>query len=392
MVTPVEQIKSSLLGLIAPEEGTRLEQALVDVAARIQEHDRRRRKIAGILKELKGRVNLAGAGELALEEISENYFTRTVERDELPDTTVIGVDGGLLTQQLHGLDLILVRAVAAIFHYIDGELEGTEYHPSESPPPKLVGLTEPLDAREFELVVGVERQLAEIERAIQAAASGSADLLLLDGSVVPQYIDRSIQGRRPLKSYQKLFSMYNELYEACAGAGIMLAGVVKDSRSSRFIDIIQRKVVPALPELSPEEQEVLENSRDTVLLDRVLEVGERTLAFRYAEKPADYVLRDLGKWASMVRVFYMKAVPYDRPLRVEFLDCGDGAAEVADRVASLVYSLSAHHDAFGLPPVLIEADARARLHGEEICMVRDSIVDFLGPSVILDLRRHRWPF
>jgi len=391
MVTAVEQVKSSFEGSIAPEEGTRMEQALVDLAERIREHDRRRRKIAEVLKGLKRLVNPTEVEGPAFEEISENYFTKMVRRDGLSDATVIGVDGGLLTQQLHGLDLILVRAVAAIFHYIEGELDGAEYYPSEFPPPKLVDLTEPLDAREFELMVGAERQLAELELAIQAATSRSADLLLLDGSVVPQYIDRSVQGHRALKSYRKLFGTFSELYEVCASTGTMLAGAVKDSRSSRFIDILRRKVFPSLPELSPEEREVLENSRDTVLLDRVLEVGERTLTFCYAENPAE-VLRDLGEWAGRTRVFYMKVVPYDRPLRVEFVDWSDGSVGLADRVASLVYSLSAHHDAFGLPSVLIEADARARLHGEEICMVRDSIVDFLGPSVTLDLRRHRWPF
>ena len=370
---------------------TVVEQALVELAERIREHDRRRRKIAEVLKGLKGRANPAGAGEPTFEEISENYFTKTVGRHGLSDTTVIGVDGGLLTQQLHGLDLILVRAVASIFHYIGGELNGAEYYPNEFPSPKLVDLTEPLDAREFEFMVGVERQLAELELAIQTADSRHANLLLLDGSVVPQYVDRSVQGHRALKSYRKLFGMFSELYEVCASTGTMLAGAVKDSRSSRFIDILERKVFPSLPELSPDEQEVLANSRDTVLLDRVLEVGERTSSFRYAENPAD-VLRDLGEWAGRIHVFYVKVVPYDRPLRVEFVDCSDGAAGMADRVASLIYSLSAHHDAFGLPSVLIEADARARLHEEEICMVRDSIVDFLGPSMTLDLRRHRWPF
>jgi hypothetical protein len=390
MVTAME-LKSSAEGPIAPEGGIRLEQALADLAERIREHDRRRRKIADALKGLKGRVNPNEVDGPAFGEISESYFTRTVRRDELSDKTVIGVDGGLLTQQLHGLDLILVRAVAAIFHYTDGELDEVEYFPSEFPPPRLVDLTEPIDAREFELVVGVERQLAELQMAIQAVTSRSADLLLLDGSVAPQYIDRSVQGHRALRSYRRLIGTFGKLYEACDSTGTLLAGAVKDSRSSRFIDILRRKVLSFLPELSPEEREVLENSRDTVLLDRVLEVGERTFAFRYAENPGD-VLKDLGKWASRIHVFYMKVVPYDRPLRVEFVDGGDGTSGMAERVASLLYSLSAHHDAFGLPSVLIEADARARLHGEEICMVRDSLADFLGPSVTLDLRRHRWPF
>lgn len=376
---------------MSQEEGIRPEQALIDLAKRIREHDKRRRRIAEILRRFKGHGKPVKVSGDASKEIMEGCFTRTVEHDGLFDTTVIGVDGGLLSQQLHGLDLILIRAVAAIFHYTEGELGEAEYYPSESPPPKLVDLTEPLDAKEFEFIVGVERQLAEIELAVEAVRSKDVDLLLLDGSILPQYIDRPTHNHRVLKSYHKLISAFSKLYETCAGKRTLLAGAVKDSRSSRFIDILRRKVLPALPELSPEEMEVLENSRDTVLLDRVLEVGERTLTFRYAENPLD-ALGDLGEWADGVHVFYIKAVPYDRPLRVEFADFGKGEAEVADRVASLVYSLSAHHDAFGLPSVLIEADARARLHGEEIGIARDIIIDLLGPSVILDLRRHRWPF
>ncbi|MEM3453150.1 MAG: hypothetical protein QW835_05950, partial [Candidatus Hadarchaeum sp.] len=71
---------------------------------------------------------------------------------------------------------------------------------------------------------------------------------------------------------------------------------------------------------------------------------------------------------------------------------GADAAETADRVASLVYALSSHHEEFGLPSVIIEADASARLAEEELSWVRDIISARLDPAFAPDLRRERKPF
>jgi hypothetical protein len=329
-----------------------------------------------------------------MEEIIEPSLVKLVEQDALTNLTVAGVDGGMLEQQLHGLDLILVRAVAVIFHYRDAGLERAEYFPSEMPFPRLIDVAEPLDAREFELLAGMERQLTELGLATEALRVNEVELLLLDGSVVPQYIDRFPHNQSLLERYHKLLDAYTKLYETCAESGTLLAGAVKDSRGGRFVDILRRRVLPGLGGLGLEQKEleVLERSRDTVLLDHVLEVGERTFTFRYAEKPASYVLRDLGEWAMRVYAFYLKTVPFDRPLRLEFVDFKDEPVQTADCIASLIYALSFHHDAFGLPSVLIEADACARLTEEDLSIVRDSIADRLGPSALLDLRRHRRPF
>jgi hypothetical protein len=362
------------------------EDTLASIAERIRRQEGQRRKVAEAL---------AGLREVTLEEgeeITEHSLVKLVKQDTLANLTVAGVDGGMLEQQLHGLDLILVRAVAAIFHYRDAGLERAEYFPSEMPFPRLIDVAEPLDAREFELLAGMERQLAELELATEALRANEVRLLLLDGSVVPQYIDRFPHNQNLLERYHNLIDAYTRLYEACAESGTLLAGAVKDSRGGRFIDILKRRVLPSFGMLGRQELEVLERSRDTVLLDHVLGVGERTFIFRYAESPSSYVLRDLGGWATKVYVFYLKTVPFDRPLRVEFIDCGGRPIEAANQIASLVYALSSHHDAFGLPSVLIEADACARLAEEDLCIVRDSIADRLGPSALLDLRRHRKPF
>ncbi|KUO40600.1 MAG: hypothetical protein AVW06_02335 [Hadesarchaea archaeon DG-33-1] len=392
MISSVEKLSSF-------QECAELENTLVGIAERILEQNERRRRVAEALQKLKGRIDLTRVDESEVKEVMEPSFIKAVERDGLENVVVAGIDGGVLSQQLHGLDLILVRAVAAIFHYSGGELSAAEYSPGSVPSPRLISATEPLDARELELIIGVERQLAELKLAVQALRTKSPDVLLLDGSIVSQYVDRFSHGSRLTKLYGKLMDAFSELYRSCTETGVPLAGVVKDSRSARFIDIFRRKVLPSLEGGLPSDEaltfsknmEILNNSRDTVLLDHVLNVGERSFTFSYAGNPAS-ALRDLDGWGSKIFAFYLKTVPYDRPLRVEFLDLNVGQSRIADRIASLVYALSAHHAAFGLPSVLIEADVCARLSEEDLDMVRDSITARLGPFAPMDLRRHMIPF
>ncbi len=378
-----------------------LEDTLIRITERIRDQEQKRRMIAEVLKRLRQRINLSELEGEKDSEIAENKLSIKVEKTPISDSRVMGVDGGVLSRRLHGLDLVLVRAVAAIFDHKDGELSNAEYYPSEMPTPRLMSIDEPLDSRELELLIGMQRQLTELQLAIEALKAYEVDAALLDGSVVPQYVDRFPHTPKVLKLYQKLIKTFIELYEVCARRKIPLAGAVKDSRSARFIDIFQRKVLPILiddDQFSSSDiltmrgnKGVLSNSRDTIFLDHLLDVGERSFTFHYAKPPAK-VLGDLGKWATRIYAFYIKSVPYDRPLRVEFIDGTNSTPQVADRVASLIHALSAHHDACALPSVLLEADACARLAEEELTIIKDNIADRLEPSTLLDLRRQRRPF
>lgn len=377
--------------------GTRvdLESTLLEIVERIRERNARQRMAAEFIRGLKGSESLVGLVELGCSGVIEDGLVSRVEPAALMDATIAGVDGGVLASSLHGLDLVMTRAVAAIFTYQAGELAEADYFPSEMPEPRLVSISEPLDAHELELVVSMERQLEELRLAASAIEVCDAELLLLDGSVVPQYLERSFRGKMSSQLQHTLLEAYLRLYEACAASGILLAGVVKDSRGARFMEVLKR-VLLALKERDPAhaspltvDGEELLNSRDTVFLDHVLETGERSFVFKYAD--AASAVRGLEGWIERTYAFYLKAVPYDFPLRVEFVDGGDGVLETAEEVASLVYALSSYHDAYGLPSVLIEADARARLHEEDLEMVRDSIADRLGASASWYMRRQRGP-
>ncbi|MEM4202073.1 MAG: DNA double-strand break repair nuclease NurA [Candidatus Hadarchaeum sp.] len=361
-----------------------LEQTLEKVIERIIDREMKRKKIGEAL------ANLREVDLDAMSGVAEKTLFKEVEMDPLVDVRVCGVDGSLLDQQLHGFDLILVRALAVIFHYRGAVLAGVEYSPSELPPPKLIDVAEPLDSWEFQVLAGMERQLAEIEIAVQVAERGGVESIMLDGSIVPQYVERFPRSPILLERYQNLIRAYMRLYQVCAEAGIVLAGAVKDSRGTRFVEILKE----AFDRFNLEKEDVLilDKTKDTVLLNHVLRVGERTSAFTYVERPASYVLSDLGGWGERIYGFYIRTVPFDRPLRIEFLKGVEDAAETADRVASLVYALSSHHEEFGLPSVIIEADASARLAEEELSWVRDIISARLDPAFAPDLRRERKPF
>ncbi len=375
-----------------------LEHKLGEIAEKIRDQGRKRRLIAKVLRNVKNDLRLPlderGLG------IVESDLVYRVEDCVLDDIVVAGIDGGVLNKPLHGLDLILVRALAAIFSYEDGKLSDVDYHPSEMPTPDLVNVHEPLDSREIDILVGLKRQISEIDRARETAQKKDVDVIMLDGSVVPQYTN-NVRGEMTRELYKKLIYSYRDLYQLCEKKEILLLGAVKDSRSARLAKLFQKKIFPKLVEemdLSVDEldsidrnSDILLISRDTDFLDYLLDAKERSFTFKYSESSAP-LLNDLGEWKESIYAFYVKPVPYDCPVRVEFVSDQKSVLESAEKSAALVSTLSANHDACALPSVLIEADARAALAEEEISILRDSIVDRLEPSTLVELRRERRPF
>ncbi|MFN4132843.1 MAG: DNA double-strand break repair nuclease NurA [Candidatus Hadarchaeales archaeon] len=348
-----------------------LENAIEEIMMRIRENEEKRNRLIKTLLKLPA---IQGPG------LQENFLKKKIPLPPGEAQKVVGVDGGMLELNLHGIDILLLRAVAVKFHYLRGRLEKAEYIPSGLPTPKIIATTEPIDHLELQMLAGMERQLTEIQVAIDAA--DDADALLLDGSIVPQYVDRFSRKSCLFMRYMELVAAYASLYKKCLEKGILLAGVVKDSRGSRFTEILKGNL--------GEKAETLEHSRDTVILDGLLEVGERTACFGYVEEPAGHVLQDLGELGRKVSVIYLKVASFDRPTRVEFI-WDDDPSETAEHLSSLILSISSHHQAFGIPTVLVEADRLARLGEEELEPVVGRIADVAGEEA-MKLRRERRPF
>lgn len=291
---------------------------------------------------------------------------------ELPvEGLIAAVDGGLLAQELHGIDIVIVRAVSAIFEYKDSKLISYNYLPNAFPESDYeikIGL----DEREIIAFRSLFRLKKEIECAIAVLERKTPNYLMLDGSLLPLTADKPPDDSEIADEYYDVVRLYKKLYETAKEKNCILLGVIKDSRSKRFIDII-RAIVDV-------------HTSDTVFLNHLLKEGERTFVFRYtADAKKHPITRDFGTEAEQINVFYLKPVEGDRPLRVEFLSSN------FSEVASLVYTLSKINRTYAYPAVLIEADLRAALDPIELERAQKSLIMQSGMN-ILPLRRNSRPF
>jgi hypothetical protein len=365
--------------------GENLDQALEEVLLKIKETEEKRRELSSLLSCLKEK----SIPQDFSPEILEQRFTLSVRKLQKIEARVAAVDSGFLGEELHALDLMMIRGVAVVFHYNGGtKLEGVEYYPNPLPSARLVCSTEPMDSFEFEALTTIERLMTELRLAIETVEKYHPNLLLLDGSLLPRYLDSVTFSGRVASRLHLLFQVYRQLYSLCAEAGVFLAGVVKDCRSNYFLTLL-RKLLPRMGiALPPEKEEFLNHMKDTILLDCLLAVGERTFSFRCSEEFPIYA-------------FYLKTVPEDRPLRIEFLNVpsqqilsssqNEGAG-TADRVAEIIYAISAHHPYFAVPAPLVEADLCAHLFREELELVHEILLSRAGFGSIVEMRRERRPF
>ncbi len=371
-----------------------LDDAIERIAGGIREREAERKKISERLRGLKSSVEIKEMTPGGDEELLEETLFVKIPRNDAGgfDGRVAGVDGGLLSISCQGVDLLVARAVGVVFNYSSGRLASCEYFPEKSPQPAILELSGGAQDVDVRLMSGLNRTLLEMECALGCARKFSPDFLILHGPVGPHLSTKPDKGSPARAVYEKLNSAYLELYGHCSDKNLTLLGVVEDSRGGRFSEIASRHFLP------PSAAAGQSGMRDTALLFDALDHGERTFAFKYATSPAEHpVLSDLKKWGSMLYSFYAKTAECDRPIRVDFLafeGAGNGTVgKQADNIASRLFSMSHWNRMYGLPPVLIEADCRARLSMEEGEFIQNTLSDKVGASPLMsDLRRSGRPF
>ncbi len=366
-----------------------LNDAIEKIAVGIREREAERKKISVSLRALKSSVEIREVSDAGDEMLEETLFVKMQDCPGGFGGRVAGVDGGLLAISCHGVDLLVARAVGVVFNYSSGVLASCEYFPEKAPQPAILELSGAAQDADVRLMSGLNRTAFEIECALGCARKFSPDFLILHGPVGPHLSTKPDKSSPARAIYEKLNSAYLELYSYCSDKNLTLLGVVEDSRGGRFSEIASRHfLAPSATGMS--------GMRDTALLFDALDHGERTFAFKYATNPAEHpVLSDLKEWGGRLYSFYAKTAECDRPIRVDFL-AFDGAGTVgrqADNIASRLFSMSHWNRMYGLPPVLIEADCRARLSMEEGEFIQNTLSDKVGGSPLMsDLRRSGRPF
>ena len=293
---------------------------------------------------------------------------------------IAGIDGGIVKKSFHGIDLILLRAVGVVYFYRDNELKKVTYYPEAIVEPEAKLVTEPYTEMEFELVSNIERQIKEINTAREVIEKFEPDFIFLDGSIVPQYVYGQ-KGSLIFSRYIELINTYKSLFDSVKSRKTILAGVIEDSRGIRFCEITSSL-------LNKGDRLILEKSRDTNLLEYILNKGERTTVFTYSSLPVIHpVLKEFPN--EKIYSFYLRTAEFDQPMRVDFL--GDKGV-VADEISSVLLQLTSS-EVYSIPSVLIEADQRAKLSETDLITFYNDLVDRLGVlSALREKRRNRRPF
>lgn len=309
----------------------------------------------------------------------------------VPAGVVAGVDSGFVSRRFSSLDVVLVRAISAIFSYSQGKLSFSSYYPGffSFPVPFFSGSH--LEDDEFDQSKSLVRLREELRVAKDVIVRYSPKYLFIDGSIVPQYRDKPRKGSELEQGYSSIISDFESLYSLASSNGTTIIATVEDSRGKRFCEFLSSDVVPVF---FSDFVVDLGNIFDAQLLDVFLRVGERSCAFSYTKDISKHpILQDFSSfWAEKIYCLYLKPSVLDRPLRVEFLADSKSVASVADEVSSVVFALSSLHREYAYPSVLIDADLHARLSPSEIELVFNKIFDKLGGSSRLRLRRDNRPF
>jgi hypothetical protein len=323
------------------------------------------------------------------DEILESKLIIPVRQPGLENLTIAGVDGGLVKHSLHGIDIMLIRSIAVLFIYKSGKLFNAEYYPDSlpSPIPKIV--FDPFSDLEFEINSNMERQIAEVNTAAEAIEKFKPEILLMHGSIVPHYAERPASNSLLFVTYQRMIDAYKKLFVTAQRNKTILAGVIEDSRGVRFCEIINKILAEATLELTPETKILLSRTKDTNLLAYTLQLGERTLVFKYSPDPENHPI--LREFKSQIFSFYLKSAEFDRPIRIDFLE-SKNQTETANKISSTILSTSGH-SSYGIPAALIEADQRAKLSENDIETFYLDLVNKAGNLSALFLqRREQRPF
>ncbi len=379
-----------------------LDEKLARVVQEIERIEKTRTRFGAVMRQVKQDIDISRF-PAAAEGIATPEFVKRIDPVPLKGLTIAGIDGGLVRREFHSVDLVITRGVAVIFRFGFKDGPVVDFFPDPFPVPNVGYDTKPLSAIESEQMATLERVSTELRVALSVLEKFHTNIILMDGSLFFHPRDRPSSSSEAYEKFQEVLALYRQLYTKASKSECTLVGVVKDSRSTRVVNLLG-DILPHLlrdPEMFELMRDIdyrglLRHSRDCDILDTFLDEGERTIVFRYATEltQSHNALDDLLTWASSIWVTYIKTARDDLPLRVEVLARDDPSSiEVVDRTLAALLPLSSHHPEYGVPAPIVEADTRARITNREAQFVLDRLVVLAGPHYRpLEKRRSRNPF
>lgn len=359
-----------------------------EFAKRIIQIETQRKKIGDFLRETNSNTEMP----LGKDTFETKIFIPAAATN-LENTRIAGIDGGLVKHNLHGMDIMLLRAIGVVFDYKKNRLDSVDYFPDALPSPIPHMVLDPFSDIEFEMNSNMERLITEISNATQTIEKFSPDILFLHGSIVPHYTEKPSSTSLLFPTYSRMIDAYQQLLKTSKEKGTILAGVIEDSSGTRFCEVVHERILSAKVSIDSSIKLLLNKTKDSNLLSYALHLNERTFIFKYSPQPENHpILREFGpEAANQIFTFYLKTAEFDRPIRIDFFT-EKNAIEIANRLSSILLSL-AGHSGYGMPSILIEADQRAKLSEQDLETFYLDLINKAGnlPGLFLQ-RRDQRPF
>jgi len=303
------------------------------------------------------------ANKYSLFEESQNIQKITKDNN----VTVCAVDSGFFSDSFTGLDFAYVKTAGSYFNYQNGKL--TNYKRDIRYRDKNIYFSDyPLQKDEIHKFVSIKRIRDELKSLKNIVKDYTPELLLIDGPVLPQPVDRPLNNSKLYHDYKGMIVNFVELYDICKSQDTKLVGCVEDSRAASFLDLIKEK-----------------NDRinDTLFLDLVLNKGEALSFFKIFSTDSNIINQDLEEFGKFEFFASYLKPNEDYPLRIETL------SKDFSNIRNKICFLAGHFKEYAFPTPLIDADKQAKLNNKEVETIRTLIEKEFIKFKIKKLRRNR---
>ncbi|MGQ4833335.1 MAG: DNA double-strand break repair nuclease NurA [Candidatus Asgardarchaeia archaeon] len=343
------------------------------IAKEMVDAEKKREKIGKILRKSVDEINLLKLPENLRKIIYEEKIINPVKGIDLIGLSISAIDGGLAYKALTGLDLIITRASGVTYNYSitgDFSVKYTNISPRNL---KII----PSYSNNYELPLDVlassYRDLIEKELATRIIISDTPHIIFLDGGIFSNPLFHITSIMTNSKILEDVKSVYVSFIRNARLQKVIVAGVIKDSRKSYFVNWLLL-ALPILIRLFPKLRELLEidyrtifkKSNDITLTNYLLDKMERTVAMKL--DTLQLFMRVFSDFEEKINIkqdnfstFYIKTVPHDVPLRVEVYSPIEPIERAVEKISSVIATLSSYSRTFSLPSILVEADNRAKI-------------------------------
>ncbi len=282
-------------------------------------------KIKEILEEVINRHRIVGHN-LTSVDVEKSKLDWENGKRMLKDIVIAGVDGGASIKEFFACSVVLWRAVGILFQYKEGKINAVHYIPNKSPDINYKIVEHSYDAStELSLL----RSIEEKNVAKNMLVNEEIDILFLDGSILPHPSHKTCQNKTLIEQEEKLIK---ELCQLALKKDVCVCGIVKDTNSWNL------------------GKQFGLDMKDVIIANEILEEGEALKPY-----PIDF------DGLAILNTF-IKVQKNEFPVRIEMVNGGEHEID-------MTYFLCKLTKTWAQPPVLVEADFRAKISSKHPLMI-----------------------